>query len=135
MSIFPRKPQTGDRVLQALFDSVCQIIDYLPSLNITGDNKTIKVNSFSGGKTIEAIRQSSTSQSGSAVAQDEEKVFFARLIGNEKVQLLNNNFDPISGENYDLIIPQFSISSSLPIGTILLVHKMQLRKINGSEIG
>jgi hypothetical protein len=31
-SIKPKKPQRGEKVLQSLYDSVCQIIDFLPSL-------------------------------------------------------------------------------------------------------
>ena len=63
MSNFPRKPQRGDKALQALYDSVCQIIDFLPTLEVRGDSSTIRVNSFRGGKVIEAIRQTSGSQS------------------------------------------------------------------------
>jgi hypothetical protein len=63
MSCFPRKPQRGDKALQALYDSVCQIIDFLPSLEVRGDSSTIKVSSLRGGKIIEAIRQTSGSQS------------------------------------------------------------------------
>lgn len=63
MSCFPRKPQRGDKALQALYDSVCQIIDFLPSLEVRGDSSTIKVSGFRGGKIIEAIRQTSGAQS------------------------------------------------------------------------
>lgn len=63
MSNFPRKPQRGDKALQALYDSVCQIIDFLPTLEVRGDSSTIRVNSYRGGKVIEAIRQTSGSQS------------------------------------------------------------------------
>ena len=55
MPKFPRKPQTGDKVLQALYDSICQIIDYLPSLEVRGDNKTTSVNHTEYGTTIKAI--------------------------------------------------------------------------------
>lgn len=60
MSLFPRKPRQGDKVLQSLYDTVCQIIDFLPSLQVRGDQKTIRVNSFGTGKTIEAIKTSSS---------------------------------------------------------------------------
>lgn len=63
MSSFPRKPQRGDKALQALYDSVCQIIDFLPTLEVRGDSSTIKVSCYRGGKIIEAIRQTSGSQS------------------------------------------------------------------------
>jgi len=32
MALLPRKPRQGDKVLQSLYDAVCQIIDFLPSL-------------------------------------------------------------------------------------------------------
>jgi hypothetical protein len=28
----PRKPQRGERAMQSMFDTICQIIDFLPSL-------------------------------------------------------------------------------------------------------
>lgn len=64
MALLPRKPRQGDKVLQSLYDTVCQIIDYLPSLQIRGDDKTIRVNSFSTGKTIEAILKTSSAPGG-----------------------------------------------------------------------
>ena len=55
MPRLPRKPQRGDKVLQALYDSVCDIIDYLPSLEVRGDNKTTAVNHTEFGTTIRAV--------------------------------------------------------------------------------
>ena len=55
MSIFPRKPAKGQKVLQALYDSICQIIDYLPSLEVRGDGKTTMVKHSSFGTTITTI--------------------------------------------------------------------------------
>ena len=56
MPKFPRKPQTGDKVLQALYDSICQIIDYLPSLEVRGDNATTSVNHTEYGTIIKSIK-------------------------------------------------------------------------------
>ena len=54
MSNYPKKPSKGDRVLQSIYDSVCDIIDYIPSLQIKGDNKTTSVSHSSTGTTIHA---------------------------------------------------------------------------------
>jgi hypothetical protein len=55
MSIFPRKPMQGDNAIESVVHSVNQIIDFLPSLEIRGDDKTVRINSFGTGKTIEVI--------------------------------------------------------------------------------
>lgn len=57
MASFPRKPQKGQKALQSIYNSLIQIIDYLPSLQVKGDNKTISVNHSNGGTTIHAINQ------------------------------------------------------------------------------
>lgn len=62
MAIFPRKPAKGQKVLQALYDSICQIIDYLPSLEVRGDGKTTMVKHSSFGTTITTIDHSKNIQ-------------------------------------------------------------------------
>ena len=62
MAQLPKKPQRGDKVLQSIYDSVCDIIDYLPSLNLVGDNKTTSVNHSMYGTTIHAIQPKITAQ-------------------------------------------------------------------------
>ena len=57
MASFPRKPKKGQKALQSIYNSLIQIIDYLPSLQVKGDNKTISVNHSNGGTTIHAINQ------------------------------------------------------------------------------
>ena len=57
MAIFPRKPKKGQKVLQGLYNSICQIIDYLPSLELRGDNKTTSVVHTSAGSIVHAINQ------------------------------------------------------------------------------
>lgn len=51
---FPKKPSRGQRALQAIYDSVCQIIDYLPSLEVRGDTTTTSVSHSSAGTIIHA---------------------------------------------------------------------------------
>ena len=57
MAQFPRKPKKGDKVLQALYNSIIQIIDYLPSLELRGDGKTTSVTHSSAGTIVHAINQ------------------------------------------------------------------------------
>ena len=52
MSKFPSKPTRGQRALQAIYNAVCQIIDYLPSLEVRGDNTTTSVTHSSAGTII-----------------------------------------------------------------------------------
>lgn len=53
----PKKPLRGQKALQSIYNSVCQIIDYLPSLTVTGDNKTTYVNHSTGGQVIHAVQK------------------------------------------------------------------------------
>ena len=93
MSNFPRKPQRGDKALQALYDSVCQIIDFLPTLEVRGDSSTIRVNSFRGGKVIEAIRQTSGGSQSAGYTYDGPFAFTYDEIGNLIIKegFLNRN--------------------------------------------
>lgn len=54
MSKFPSRPSRGDKVLQSIYDSLNEVIDYIPSLQIKGDNKTTSVSHSSTGTTIHA---------------------------------------------------------------------------------
>lgn len=63
----PRKPQSGQKVLQSLYNAVCDIIDFLPSLEVTGDNKTIKVDGFGGGKVISLAKKTTNTPNSSGI--------------------------------------------------------------------
>lgn len=60
MAVFPQKPRTGQKVLQGLYNSVCQIIDYLPSLEVKGDNSSTSVSKTSNGTIIHTTNNYST---------------------------------------------------------------------------
>ena len=60
MAVFPQKPRTGQKVLQGLYNSVCQIIDYLPSLEVRGDNSSTAVTKTSNGTIIHSTNNNST---------------------------------------------------------------------------
>ena len=85
MAILPRKPQAGDRTLQSMYDAICNIIDYLPSLEVRGDNKTIRANAFGSGKTLEVIGRTSSATPSSGNAESVQEVILARIYsGNSK---------------------------------------------------
>ncbi len=54
MAKFPSKPQRGQKALQSIYDSLIEVIDYLPSLTINGDNKTTSVSHSSYGTIVHA---------------------------------------------------------------------------------
>lgn len=104
MATLPRKPQRGDKVLQSLHDSICAIIDFLPSLEIRGDNKTIKVNSFATGKTIEAIQKSSSPATEGGTNYEGPFSFSTNKKGNIEVAkgFLNRNGEMVQVPNQDI---------------------------------
>lgn len=59
-----KRPQAGERVLQSLYDSVISIIDYLPTLEVRGDNYSTSVEHSAGGTVIHAKRNVSPDQGG-----------------------------------------------------------------------
>lgn len=135
-SIKPRKPQRGDKVLQSLYDSVCQIIDYLPSLQIVGDNKTVKIDSFGAGKTISAIKPANSSITGGGVT--EKQVFLGIVlnapdISNVQVQLSEDNGLTFSGQKVKVNFTGISLISKIKVGTILVVYKGFSTVIGGSQ--
>lgn len=59
-----KRPQAGERVLQSLYDSVISIIDYLPTLEVRGDNYSTSVEHSAGGTVIHAKQSVSPDQAG-----------------------------------------------------------------------
>ena len=131
MAIFPRKPVAGEKVLQSMYNAICQIIDFLPSLEVRGDNKTIKINSFAGGKTISAVATPAASPGGTA--QEDNSPKLAKIIsaqdasiGMYTVQLVTPTGDPLLDADGDeiqgrCIIPGLAPGSAVPTGTYVMV--------------
>lgn len=137
MSLFPRKPQAGDRVLQSLYDSVCQIIDFLPSLEIRGDNKTIKINNFSSGKTISAVAPASASAAGGSEQEIWPKL--ARIMGTNdniyyNIRLIDINGQYLDEITYKCIIPQLSLYTTVPKDTIIRVSSVEIEQIQTGNL-
>lgn len=135
-SIKPKKPQRGEKVLQSLYDSVCQIIDFLPSLQVVGDNKTVKVDSFGSGKTITAIKpaNSTTSSSGSS----QQQVFLGIItngsnISNVTARLSTDNGNTFLGQEVNLNLTGVSLASEIKVGTVIIVYKGLANIVGGSQ--
>lgn len=60
----PQKPQKGQPAIKELYNSVCDIIDYLPSLEVTGDQKSTYVTKSSAGTVIHAKQPNTSTQGG-----------------------------------------------------------------------
>jgi len=137
MAILPRKPQAGDRTLQSIYNAVCSIIDFLPSLEVRGDNKTIKASSFGSGKTLEVIgRSASSAQSGGS--GETSDVVPAMINGGDNktgysVSLYANGKDQPSTESGKLFFLELALDSVIPPGTWVLAHSAQVIKTGGSE--
>lgn len=137
MAILPRKPQAGDRTLQSMYDAICNIIDYLPSLEVRGDNKTIRANSFGSGKTLEVIGRTSTSAPSSSAAPTQEVILARIMSGNSKtgytVYLYPDGKDQPSTGNGTLFLTELSADSELPVGSWILAHSYLVTETGGTE--
>ena len=130
MALRPTKPQKGDKVLQSLYNTVCDIVDYLPSLEVRGDNKTISVSHSTVGTTIHAVQPNSTLPSSkgnkyyaaSGVALVSGNIFVSALSGDgTTVTIIDNvisaaggggGFPPTNGR-FNTIGTGYSVNSTL----------------------
>lgn len=138
MAILPRKPQAGDRTLQSMYDAICNIIDYLPSLEVRGDNKTIRANAFGSGKTLEVIGRTSSATPSSGNAESVQEVILARIYsGNSKsgynVYLYPNGKDTSYTGIGTLFLTELSVDSELPVGSWILAHSYLVTETGGSD--
>lgn len=135
MPVLPRKPSKGDRALQSIHDSLCEVIDYLPSLEVRGDNKTIGVNSHSSGKTIRVLSMVAPGAQGEAAAPSE--MYLAKVISGDgikgyKCQIYKNGLDnPYTEEATVFLANGGSTLYTIPAGTILFVQKIAVPMYGG----
>ena len=102
---FPSKPAKGDRVLQSIYNSLIEVIDYLPTLSVVGDNKTTYVNHSAFGTTIHAVQPHSTIQgnaneyiAGSGIVITSGNVINAKLSAGPNINIdYNSGWLVISG--------------------------------------
>ena len=87
--MIPSKLQRGQPFKESTIRKINDIIDYLKTQRLVGDNKTIKVNQFTSGIGISAITTgTTTSMTGSAPASEGDGgVCLARV----------SSFDPVTG--------------------------------------
>ena len=148
MSIFPRKPKHGDKVLQSINDAVCQIIDYLPSLQVRGDDKTIRVNSFSYGKTIESISKNTSTASaptsGGTIVIDEGAAIPARMTNNitqswqipYEITIYPNGYgDSDTSTKKDALPLTIGFSAPPPINEPLIAFSSYILEVGGTGEG
>lgn len=127
MANLPRKPRAGDRTLQSMYDAICNIIDYLPSLEVRGDNRTVRVNSFGTGKTIEAIKYSANIPGGGGSTVEPESPIPAIVTyGNREigytVTLYADGYDKASTGTGTAFLLQGNPQVQLvPVGTKIMV--------------
>ena len=140
MAKIPLKPAAGEKVLQSFYDSISEIIDYLPSLEIRGDNKTIRVNNSKFGKTITAIQKpSGAGGSGGTTTINATGSILAKTTEdstglNIKVKLYENGpTGSPSTETYNLFIPNLSIYGAIPGDTWIMANPINLTVIGGSD--
>lgn len=62
----PQMPKAGDNTLNGIYRTVKQIVDYLPSLEVAGDNLTTTVDVHSSGRIVRAKPQKGSGASASA---------------------------------------------------------------------
>lgn len=93
MAQFPQKPRTGEKVLQGLYNSVCQIIDYLPTLEVKGDNSSTSVTKTSNGTIVHASDNSRKLSEGRnymayhGVELEEGIAFYCSLSGGKYITI------------------------------------------------
>lgn len=94
----PQKPQKGQPAIKELYNSVCDIIDYLPSLEVVGDQKSTYVTKSSAGTVIHAKQPNTTTKSSTDYIAGSGIVFTSGNVINAKLSAGPNiNIDYNSG--------------------------------------
>ena len=92
----PQKPQKGQPAIRELYNTVCDIIDYLPSLEVTGDQKSTYVTKSAAGTVIHATQNDNFSvksnkyYAGNGLRLVSGNVFESALSGGTDIQIVNN---------------------------------------------
>lgn len=98
MSKKPQKPQKGQPAIKQLYNSVCDIIDYLPSLEVKGDQKSTFVTKSGAGTVIHAAQPFSSTKAkaneyyaGSGIAITSGNIINANLSAGPNIQIYSNS--------------------------------------------
>ena len=100
MAKLPNKPRSGQKTIAALYRSICQVIDYLPSLTVKGDGKNIKVTNKDSGSIISV---KNNNLSNWKYKGDYQKYIFGRGVKSEYDEEICSGLDGIPKE----LLPQF----------------------------
>lgn len=134
MSLLPKKPHYGDDAITSLVQSVNQIIDYLPSLQVRGDNRTIRVNSFGYGKTIEVITQPQAIQTAAPASTATTTLSMVEIVDSEipiKVKKVNAD-GSLSSDEFVLHTGTIAVRPG-GVGGRIAVSEIDLQIIGGSQ--
>lgn len=124
MAVFPQKPRSGQKVLQGLYNSVCQIIDYLPTLEVRGDNSSTSVTKTSNGTIVHASNNNDQLSQNKryfgihGVKIKNNKYIFATLTGGTYIDVKYEDFNE-QNEQYEL--PNPTINCTLSAGRYIQI--------------
>lgn len=98
--MIPRKLQKGQQFKAATVDKINEIIDYLQTQKIVGDNKTIKVSQLTSGVGLTVLNQSGSKQSSAAAPFD--YLYKLSIENTETANYLtvNSLYSHTSGDNH-----------------------------------
>lgn len=103
MARIPQKPQKGQPAIKELYKSVCDIIDYLPTLVVNGDQKSTYVTKSSAGTVIHAtpnnftVAHSNKYLAGDGLRLVSGNVFENALSGDGQTVIIRNNIITATG--------------------------------------
>lgn len=128
--MIPSKLQHGQPFKESTIRKINEILDYLRSQRIVGDNKTIKVNQFVSGVGISAITTgTTTSMTGSApTGEGDGGVVLARVsafdpINGISIVLYENGKENESTGTGLLFCPELAYDSQLTTDDWIIAHK------------
>lgn len=103
----PSKLQQGQNFKQATVKKINQIVDYLKTQRVVGDNKTIKVNQLTSGVAISSIQNAAGGGGGGALYRPPFSLGISSLESGEKVLTVKTGKIIINGEQGDRVYFSF----------------------------
>lgn len=144
--MIPSKLQRGQQFKPSVVDKINQIIDYLKTQRIIGDNKTIKVNQLANSIALTAQPQTSAKPGGSktvnsTVTIDEGAAVpavitntFSDFLQQYNVTLYPNGFGGSATQKAYYVLPtSLSFSVEPPYGAKIIVFKAYVDSLGGDD--
>lgn len=141
MSVRPQKPQKGISSIKALYKTICQIIDYLPSLELQGDGKNTYITKSRFGSTIH-IRDTSKKvqnvESGNTIINEGILAKITNINqGNGMRQMTATLYpdgkDGPAGDIVTVINLNYGITSTLELNDWIIVYPSKLKYAGGND--